>query len=144
MFSGDGTDPRDKWSKTLGVYRRQDGSRCAHSNELSRDQASHLVDRMRGYVAKQKERADMGVDIQAVTPVSAVVGAGAGNLDDALQKAFTSDTEERAWLHGVFGADHVRELDRDQCETALALVLALNTDKYDELETRARSLGRIR
>ena len=38
VFSGDGSDPRDKWSKTLGVYRKEDGSRCAHTNELSRDQ----------------------------------------------------------------------------------------------------------
>ena len=29
VFSGDGSDPRDKWSKTLGVYRKEDGSRCA-------------------------------------------------------------------------------------------------------------------
>lgn len=146
VFSGDGTDPRDKWAKTLGVYRNADGGRCAHSNELSSDQASHLIDRIQGYVEKQGQRAAAGVDIGAVD--RATKQNKPPSLEDLLPSAQEPDdiTPGSSWLMGLFGVDSLNAMDRTEKQTALELLLALNMgpDAYDAAQTNARQKGRIR
>lgn len=138
VFSGDGSDPRDKWSKTLGVYRREDGTRCAHTNELSKDQATHLIDRMQGYVQKQQQRAESTPDIGAAVPdVTPTIPA-------LLNGHFANSGEAGDWLEGLFGMRRLEELDATESETALQLLLVLGTDGYDAAEEKMRALSRIR
>lgn len=148
-----GTVTDDAYRKGVAVYRQADGSRCvaaAHEDPaalLSKDQAAHLIARFQEKNQRQESRANRGVDLGAVVAPETAPTArmpATRNLDDEFQRAFENDESEREWVHGLFGVESVKDLDRGQQETALSLILAWNTPLWDETEQKARALGRIR
>ena len=67
-------------------------------------------------------------------------------MDDLLQKAFDTDDEQSEWLRGLFGLEHVKELDEKETETALQLLICMSqgSDVYDTALTQARERGLVR
>ncbi len=146
LVSRAGNITDEKYREGVAVYRQMDGSRCVGadgkgtSKLLSKDQASHLINRLEDKCARQESRAAQGVDIGAIVPPA----APAPGLINLAAKHFDTDDELASWLHALFGASHPKELDANQSETALALLMVIGTDKYDEAEEKARALGRVR
>ncbi len=129
----------DMYRKQLAAFKREDGTPCEHSNELSGAQISNLLDRYEKKIQQQAARAEEVPDIGAIVPP--VVGS---SLIKLAVKHFVTDQELVEWLHGLFGVESLKDLDVDQSSTALALLMAMGTAAYDATEERARALGRIR
>lgn len=141
VFSGNEEDARTNWGKALRVYRDAKGERITTSKDMSKDQASHLIDRMEGYVRKQAERMEAGVDIGAIAPPKPTMGA---LLD--LHFPVGKEDDLSAWVHATFGKDHTQDLDKEESACALQLLLAMSEgdEAYDKAETKARALGLVR
>jgi len=140
----------EAYRKGVAVYRQADGSRCVDpetgkgtSKLLSKDQASHLISRFEDKMQRQEQRAAQGVDIGAVVKTK---NEPVPSLEDLLETVREEDdvTPGGRWLDSLFGVDSLHAMDKTEKETALALLLVYGTDKYDETETKARALGRIR
>ena len=69
----DEDDARSLWrTKVLGIYRDQKDQRITSSKQLSRDQASHLIDRLVKYIAKTNatvEARDARTDLGVIIPI---------------------------------------------------------------------------
>ncbi len=146
VFSGSEEDARTNWGKALRVYRNAKGERIVTSKDLCKTQASHLVERMEGYVRKQGERAAAGADIGAIEPL--VKNPTVPTLGQLMDEVFPVGQEEEltTWLHATFEKEHPQELTTLEASTALSLLIAmkLGDEEYDRVETVCRSTGRIR
>lgn len=137
----------EAYRKGVAVYRQADGNRCVgddgfgSSKLLSKDQASHLINRFEDKIRSQAARAGTGVDITATVKPKDNPPA----LMDMLETVGDHDSQAN-WLHAHFGHEYVKELDKTEAETALQLLLAMSegADAYDAAETKAREEGRIR
>lgn len=137
----------EAYRKGVAVYRQADGNRCVgddgfgSSKLLSKDQASHLINRFEDKIRSQAARAGTGVDITATVKPKDNPPA----LMDMLETVGDHDSQAN-WLHAHFGHEYVKELDKTEAETALQLLLAMSegADVYDAAETKARIDGRIR
>ncbi len=131
--------PASPYRKAIGAFRRQDGTRCEHSNELSSAQASFLIDRYERNTQRKAARAEQGLEV-AVAP--------APTLGSLLDRHWPIGQEDEcfAWLHATFGKDHPQDLDRDESATALQLLIAMNSgdEAYNRAEETARAMGKIR
>lgn len=132
VFSGDEEDARTNWGKALRVYRNAAGERITTSKDMCRTQATHLIERMEGYVRKQGERAAQGF-----TPPAPTVG-------ELYQRAFGDSDEGPQWLHGLFNVEHPQELSANDVDTAMHLLPFIGKPEYDERETAMRATGRVR
>lgn len=133
----------------LAAYKKHDGVRCEKPAELTFDQASNLLKRMTAHAGRQASRMERN-DAEVAANLGAVVGNGIGNghaapsLEDALMKAFRFPDDEKAFLREMFGKPEVRDLDQDDCETALALLMAgYGSPEYADLLTKCKTLGRV-
>ena len=138
----------EAYRKGVAVYRQMDGSCCVDaegkgtSKLLSKDQASHLIQRFEDKIAKQAERAGTGVDLDAGVPAKSE-----RPLSELLSSAFEGDAaEETSWLQSLWAVDHIKELDTKESTTALQLLIAFSQgpDVYDSALTRAREQGLVR
>jgi hypothetical protein len=135
-YSGDGTDARDNWAKALRPFKKANGEPCAHSSELSKDQATFLIWRMENITERQAQRAEVETVVPDIAPKPTLHDLMARHMDDE---------EQNEWLHATFGKGHVQELDSAQCEAAFALLEAFgDPDKFDTVATRLRALDRIK
>jgi len=133
-YSGAGDESRALWQKTIGVYRDAKGERITTSADLSKNQASHLISRMEGYLAKVTARAAEPPDL----------GALGGHPPDELAKlraeiqAKQSDGDESLELDllEVFRIPRMSELPTQLADKALALTLAWGSSAYTTLRTR--------
>ncbi len=136
----------DLYRKAIAVYRKADGSRCVGedglgtSKELSKDQASHLLNRLEDKITKQAERAGTGIDLSSSVPPEPVTPT----LSDLLASHMDSSEDASGWLHAMFGLHHVQDLEAEEVKTAFALLAAYGTPRYDAEEEKARALGKIR
>lgn len=133
----------------LGPYKRHDGAKCAGPGELTFDQAANLIKRMTAHAQRQGQRMERN-DAEVAANLGAVVGNGIGNghaspsLESALTKTFRFPDDEKTFLRELFGKPSVRELDQDDCETALALLMAgYGSPEYSDLLAKCKALGRV-
>jgi hypothetical protein len=136
----------EAYRRGVAVYRQADGSRCVGpdglgtSKLLSKDQASHLINRFEAKIQKQGTRVGDAREVVGEPPPKLAP------LEDFLQKAFQSEGDEQEWLHGTFGESFAKDLDPVQSATALQLMIAMSqgNDVYDEALTKAREQGLVR
>ncbi len=132
----------------LAAFKDEDGKPCRSSKDLSRTQISNLIDRYEARVTNQAARADQGMDIGAMVPPPQVTNPPVPTLGQLIDQNFPVGQEDElaGWLHGIFGKEHVQELEGDEAATALNLLIAmkLGEDEYERVETVARATGRIR
>lgn len=135
----------------LGPYKRHDGAKCAGPGELTFDQAANLIKRMTAHAQRQGQRMERN-DAEVAANLGAVVGNGNGigngnptpSLESALTKTFRFPDDERTFLRELFGKPEVRDLDQDDCETALALLMTgYGSPEYSDLLTKCKTLGRV-
>ena len=149
LLSRVGNITDEAYRKQVMVYRQADGTPCADaegkgtSKVLSKDQASHLISRLEAKCDRQEQRAGAGVDLDA-----AVLCARDRRRawTTCCKKAFTTDDEQSEWLRGLFGLEHVKELEQKETETALQLLICMSQgpDVYDTALTQARERGLVR
>jgi phage recombination protein Bet len=109
------------YHKVLSVYRDQKGQRITTSTELSKVQASHLIDRFELKIANQEHRAG-----QAVSEAAQLVdGEEEAKIRDYMTNRGLTEQE----LCAVFGVDSIRELHRDQARDAFGLICAYGDDE---------------
>lgn len=123
----------------LAAFKGPGGEPCGSPNELSVTQIDNLLQRYESKLQRQEARADKGVDLEAVVPT-----ARPPTVEELLGKVDDDVVLQDDWLEGHFGVRHVQELQDEEVKTALALLGAMGTDRYDNLESVARSTGRIR
>lgn len=132
-YCTDEDDPKSLWRmKVLGVYRDQRGQRISSSKQLSVAQASHLIERLTGYIAKTNANVKP-LDIPAANGASDV-------LASQIKDKGLSQTDVTEYVLAPFGADSVDELEEDDKPKALALVLAY-TQGYEPYCAAMRKLG---
>lgn len=143
----DETTFRETW---LTPYKTHDGVQIRSVSQLTKAQADNIRRRLlaqngRNNARHEQRTAEMTGDLEALGAprAAATTQPRTRNLDDELQRSFNEEGE-REWLHGLFGVESVKELDRGQQEMALSLILAWGTPLWDETEQKARALGRIR
>jgi phage recombination protein Bet len=132
----------DGYRKQLAAFKDEDGKPCQSSKDLSQGQISNLLDRYQAQIDRQaKAHGDMEAsdNLVAVVPPAPTLGA---LIDQHFE--FNDQEQLEDWLHGLWGVRHVQELDKAQAETALSLLMVFGTDAYDDAETKARALGRVR
>lgn len=147
-------DPRSNWKKKLAPYKRQDGTPCQHSNELSVAQARHLIDWMQAKVdaleAKEREiRAGTDGTADNLIAVVAPEVVPSVNLAEAF-KEHLLEHEERDWLQMFAGVDSLDDIREESRATVLQLLLAFVQDRRDqngprftEALRKARALGHV-
>lgn len=134
-YCTDEGDERSLWRmKVLGVYRDQQGNRLTSSKQLSRDQASHLIERLTRYIARTRARAEQQPDI----------GAVAGPHGDAdvisleIKRKGLTAVDVSEYVLAPFGADSVDDLHADDKPKALALLMAFTQGKEPYIATMAK------
>lgn len=141
---------RETW---LRPYKTHEGVQVASVSQLTEAQAENIRRRLvaqrdRNKARHERGEAEMAGNLTSMLETPRAPTAERAqtprNLDDEFQRAFENDESEREWVHGLFGVESVKDLDRGQQETALSLILAWNTPLWDETEQKARALGRIR
>lgn len=141
---------RETW---LRPYKTHEGVQVGSVSQLTEAQAENIrrrlvVQRDRNKVRHERGEAEMAGNLTSMLETPRAPKAERApmprNLDDAIQATFTNEEDERTFLLSYFGVEHVRELDKVQAETALALVLAYGTPEFDRVEEKARALGRLR
>lgn len=141
---------RETWLKP---YKTHEGVQVGSVSQLTEAQAENIRRRLvaqrdRNKVRHERGEAEMAGNLASMLETPRAPTAERAptprNLDDEFQRAFENDESEREWVHGLFGVESVKDLDRGQQETALSLILAWNTPLWDETEQKARALGRIR
>lgn len=138
----------EAYRKGVAVYRQTNGQPCVGedgkgtSKLLSKDQASHLIDRFQAKLEKQSARAAQGVDMGALDVPKAPVPP----LEDLLHKAFETDEEQGDWFYSMWGVRHFNELENKEPATALQLLIAMSQGDavYDAAVTKAREGNLIR
>jgi len=132
-------DDRTGWRKVLGVYRDQIGERIKSSRDLSKYQASHLIERMAAYVEQHKnvDPIDIG-HIPDKYPDAAALADLRGKIQD-------QDFVEPEWVGDLFGVDNAAALTKNQAETALQLLLERQKGpvEYDVMLERAIRAGLV-
>jgi hypothetical protein len=120
-------------TKVLAIYRDTDGTRIMSSKQLSKKQASHLIERMTAYIAKTNARVDGPIDVAGadVTPIwlrlpIAEVVARIQAEGDRLQ----IDPDK---ILGIYSVDSLQELKEPQLREVLKLVEHWNTPQYDRV-----------
>jgi hypothetical protein len=133
-YSGAGDESRALWQKTIGVYRNAKGERITTSADMSKNQASHLIDRMERYLSKVTTRAEQPPDLDAL----------GGHPPDELAKlraeiqAKQSDGDESLELDllEVFRVGRISDLPTQLVDKALALTMAWGSTAYTTLRSR--------
>lgn len=143
QFSGPDEHPDSPWRKVLKVYRDQAGERITSLTNFSKEQASHLIQRMENKRARQGE-VTASMDAQAAENVAAIGGATSVDLLEALHGHFSTATDENEWL-STFGWTDADAIPQESRRMALEMVLARATggDQYEAVLKKARALGHI-
>ncbi len=117
----------------LAAFKKSTGEPCGTPNELSVEQAANLLGRYEAKLARRELRA---ADVPDIAPKKTLQEAMAAHMEGE---------EADGWIHSTFGVSHVQELDKQQAEDAFALLATFgDPDKFDVLETKLRTMGRIR
>lgn len=132
VYSGDET--REQWVRIIRVYRNQAGERISTSADLSKNQATHLIDRMNKYLAQVTARAEELPDLDAL----------GGHPPDELAKlraeieSKQSDGDETLEMDllDVFRVGRISDLPTQLVDKALALTMAWKTSGYSILRER--------
>lgn len=135
-FMGDEADARTEWRKILSVYRDVQGNRIESSSKLSKNQASHLIDRMDTYIGKTKAahaRMDHSVEVPGEDPVAKLVEAIAATGDEEQL------TEEICSTLRVMQVGDIATTER--ASAAFALIAAWKTGAYEAV--KARVIARV-
>lgn len=129
----------DMYRKQLAAFKDADGNPCQYSNELSNAQISNLIDRYEAKIQQQEKRAAEVPDIGAVVPPTAPLG-------ELLERAFPPADEQADWLMGLWGVQHIKELNEKESSTALQLLIAMSQgeSEYDATLVVAREKGLCR
>lgn len=124
-WCGDDEDQKSEWRmKVLGVYRDPDGNRITSSKQLSRDQASHLIDRLTDYIARTTDVNERRTQ-QAVEDLGQVVAQPPADiLSLEMKRKGVAEADLREYVLAPYGADSVEDLDEADKAGALALLLA--------------------
>lgn len=139
------------WRKTVGVYRRQDGSRCEHCNEMSKEQASHLIGRMMEKAGKLEASE---AEIRSGTTGEVVPAKESANFDNPanwleyIHGLFPTASEEDAYFAdfhaagGYASAEEVPESSRKMVGLLIAS-LKMGQSEYKKVWNNARALGHL-
>jgi hypothetical protein len=103
-------------TKVLQVYRDTDGTRIISSKQLSRAQASHLIDRMTKHIERlSRGRVSQPVDVGAIVP---------DILPAKVREAKISDADLREHILAPWGADTLADLADDDKPKVAGLLIA--------------------
>ena len=131
----DEDDERSLWrSKVLGVYRDMDGSRIKSSQQLSKAQANHLIDRLTRYQAKTRETLaarDAETNVADIIPINRDPPSLEASL--AIAGALKTKQMDAQELCAIFCVDDVTEISASDADKALALVFAWGTSNYGRI-----------
>jgi hypothetical protein len=130
VYSGD--EGRPQWVKIVQVYRDQKGDRAKSSTELSRNQASHLIDRMNGYLAKVTARAEEVPDVSGHLSPNPELEKLIADIDGTGDEERLTD-EICSTLRVMQVGDLVTP---ERVSAAFALVAAWKTNSYDAIKAR--------
>jgi len=137
VFTGEDDNPDSFWRvKVLRVYRNQKGERLTSSTQLSKNQASHLIDRLEAHKAKVTARANEPVGVSPITgedPVARLVEAIAATGDEEQL------TEEICDTLRIMQVGDISTPER--ASAAFALIAAWKTPAYER--EKARIIGRL-
>jgi phage recombination protein Bet len=129
----------DAYRKQLAAFKRQDGTPCEHSNELSVAQISNLIDRYEAKIKQQGARAIAAQ--QELAPAVPPANDPPPPLEDLLTAAFPLQDDEKRWLHDRFGVNAVSDLEDRDFQTAYELLsLGYQTSEYEEMLTKYQAM----
>ena len=145
IFTGEDSDPNGYWrTKVIRVYRNAKGERLESSKELSKNQASHLIDRLLEYKAKVEARAAQPVDLGAVLPEQPQPPPPAPDLETLIGERFQVPAQAEIWLVNLFDKTEVGALDAEESRLAFQLLLANGTPDYERILKSARALSIVK
>lgn len=139
--------PESAWKKTIRVYRKQDGSRCEHSNDLSKQQASHLIQRMEEKATKLAQaEAEIrnGTDTRGETMPQSSGFELPVNWLEFIHDSFLSASDEDAFLKDI-GYDSAEAVPAESRELVAKLVRSIkDREAYKKAWDEALQKGAIR
>lgn len=140
--------PESAWKKTVRVYRKQDGSRCEHSNEMSKAQASHLIQRMEEKAGKlEAAEAEIrnGTDSRAETVPPTTLGFdNPVNWLEFIHDSFFTATEEAQFLTDI-GYQSAEDVPADSRELVAKMIRSLRSpDAFKAAWKEAKEKGALR
>jgi phage recombination protein Bet len=134
-YCTDEGDDKSLWRmKVLGVYRDPEGNRLTSSKQLSRDQASHLIERLTRYMARTNARAEQQPDIGARPPANDVT-----LLRSQIDKYGIPSEDVTERILAPWGVDTVEQLDPEDRPKALQLLMAY----VEGFDAYVRMLGKL-
>lgn len=126
------------YHKQLGAFKDASGNSVRDADKLASEQIENLIGRYKAKIAQQGARAAEQPDVGAIGGVSpGTVQTLRGHLAKKTQTEEEFQFAEKE-LCAVFGVDSIAELNESQSGSALALVLAFQTDKWGDVLARVR------